>query len=152
MLDTTVAGGVKAGVKPFETIVKEAQEEASLEARYIERNACARGVISHMSVTGRGFRGEQGLVVPDFIYVYDLELPSDTIPKPHDEEVKEFYLLTVREVQAALKTAEFKPDSAMVIIDFLIRHGVITAENEDQYVEICTRLRRRLPFRTGLPR
>ncbi|KXL49224.1 hypothetical protein M433DRAFT_27492 [Acidomyces richmondensis BFW] len=152
MLDTTVAGGVKAGVTPFQTIIQESHEEASLEAKYIERKIYAGGLVSHMSVTGKGFKGEQGLVVPDFIYVYDLELPSDTIPKPHDEEVKEFYRMPVREVQAALKAAEFKPDSAMVIIDFFIRHGIITADNEGQYVEICTRLRRRLPFRTGLPR
>jgi len=149
MLDATVAGGVKSGVSPFQTIVEEADEEASLPEEYIRQHARSRGVISHMSVTGKGFPGEHGLVVPDYIYVYDIELPPDMMPRPHDEEVSAFSLMSIPEVQAALLREEFKPDSAAVLIDFLITHGVITAENEKDYVEISMRLHRRLPFRTG---
>jgi hypothetical protein len=35
------------------------------------------------------------------------------------------------------------------LVDFLIRHGIITPENEPDFVEISMRLHRRLPFRTG---
>jgi len=149
MLDVTVAGGVKSGVPPFETIVEEADEEASLPEDLIRWHARSRGVISHIGVTGKGFPGEQGLVVPDYIYVYDIELPSDIIPKPHDDEVSSFECLKVEEVQAALLREEFKPDSAAVLINFFIIHGILTAENEPDFVEISTRLHRRLPFRTG---
>lgn len=149
MLDATVAGGVKAGVSPFQTIVEEAEEEASLPKELITRSTRSRGVISHMGLTGKGFPGEQGLVVPDYIYVYDIELPPDVIPKPHDDEVDSFSCMTVDQVKAALLKEEFKPDSAAVMIDFFIRHGVITAENEPDFVEINMRLHRRLPFRTG---
>ncbi|EME44914.1 hypothetical protein DOTSEDRAFT_52333 [Dothistroma septosporum NZE10] len=149
MLDTTVAGGVQAGVAPFQTIVEEADEEASLPEKLIRELAVSRGVISHMAVTGKGFTGEQGLVVPDYIYVYDMELPADIEPKPHDDEVNAFYCMSVDEVKASLLMEEFKPDSGAVLIDFFIRHGIITAENESNLVEINMRLHRWLPFRTG---
>lgn len=149
MLDATVAGGVKSGVPPFQTIVEEADEEASLPADLVRSLARSRGVISHMGLTGKGFSGEQGLVVPDYIYVYDIELPRDIVPKPHDDEVSAFTCMTVEQVQAALLNEEFKPDSAAVLIDFLIRHGIITADNEPDFVEISMRLHRKLPFRTG---
>jgi hypothetical protein len=44
---------------------------------------------------------------------------------------------------------EFRPDSAAVLVEYLIRHGFITPENEPEFVEINVRLHRRLPFRTG---
>ncbi|KAK5115526.1 hypothetical protein LTR62_001185 [Meristemomyces frigidus] len=149
MLDTTVAGGIKSGASPLRTIVEEADEEASLSSEFVRENVRSRGAISHISLTGRGFPGEQGLAMPDYIYVYDIKLPSDVVPKPHDEEVGEFYCMTVPEVQAALLKQEFKPDSACVLIDFLMRHSVITAENEPDFINITMRLHRRLPFKLG---
>jgi 8-oxo-dGTP pyrophosphatase MutT (NUDIX family) len=115
MLDTTVAGGVKSGVPPFQTIVEEADEEASLPEDLIRQKARCRGVISHMNVTGKDFPGEQGLVTPDYVYVYDIELPDDVVPKPHDDEVSSFTLMSVEELQAALLREELKPDSAAVL-------------------------------------
>lgn len=149
MLDTTVAGGVKSGVPPFQTIVEESDEEASLPEELVRQKAKCRGVISHMNVTGDDFPGEKGLVTPDYVYVYDIELPLDVIPRPHDDEVNSFTLMRVDELKATLLREEFKPDSAAVLIDFLIRHNIITPENERDFVEISMRLHRRLPFRTG---
>lgn len=148
MLDTTVAGGVKSGVPPFQTIIEESYEEASLPESLIHEKARCRGVISHMNVTGKDFPGEQGLVTPDYVYVYDIELPQDLIPKPHDDEVGSFTLMTIEDLKAALLSEEFKPDSAAVLVDFLITHAIITPENEPDFVEISMRLHRRLPFRT----
>lgn len=149
MLDTTVAGGVKSGVPPFQTIVEEAEEEASLPEELIRQKARCRGVISHMNITGEDFPGEKGLVTPDYVYVYDLELAQNVVPKPHDEEVSSFTLMSIEELMAALLREEFKPDSAAVLVDFLVRHGTITPENEPDFVEISMRLHRRLPFRCG---
>lgn len=149
MLDTTVAGGVKAGTSVLETLVDEANEEASLPEDLVRNRAQSRGVITCMSVTGQDFPGEQGLVMPILMYVFDMELPEDVTPKPHDEEVKDFYCMNVGDVQTALLRGEFKPDSAAVLVDFLIRQGIITAENEPRYVEISMHLHRRLPFRTA---
>ncbi|EGP89433.1 uncharacterized protein MYCGRDRAFT_38554, partial [Zymoseptoria tritici IPO323] len=149
LLDSTVAGGVKAGASPLQTVVEEANEEASLPEELVCRCARSRGVVSHMGLTGKGFAGEQGLVEPNYMYVYDLELPADIVPRPHDDEVEAFHCMSVEEVQTALLAEAFKPDSAAVMVDFLIRHGFITPENEPDFVEISMRLHRTLPFRTG---
>lgn len=147
LLDTTVAGGVKAGAPPFLTIVEEAGEEASLPEETVLERVRATGVITIMGVTGPNFPGEQGLVWPDVMYTYEMEVPETIIPKPRDDEVKEFYCMSVQEVQAALLRHDFKPDSAAVLVAFLMRHSIITPENEPDYVEISLHLHRRLPFK-----
>jgi hypothetical protein len=146
-LDVTVGGGIKSGDTPFDTIIEEADEEASLPEGLVRKQARSRGVISHMSTTGPDFRGEKGLVVSDYIYVYDIELPSDVVPRPHDDEVQGFQCLTIEELQAALLRNEFKTDSAAVLVYFMILHGIITPENEKDFAEINMRLHRRLPFK-----
>ncbi|KXT17522.1 hypothetical protein AC579_3229 [Pseudocercospora musae] len=149
MLDSTVAGGVKSGVPPMQTIIEESDEEASLPEELIRKHARCRGVVSHMSLTGPLFPGEKGLVCPDYVYVYDIELPLNIVPKPQDDEVSGFTSMTVEEVSRAMLNGEFKPDAAAVIVEFFIRHGIVTPENEPNFVEINMRLHRRLPFRTG---
>ncbi|KAI7165550.1 hypothetical protein D0869_09967 [Hortaea werneckii] len=147
MLDNTVAGGVKAGAAPLETLIREADEEASLPEDLVRRLVRARGVLTCMQTTGPEFKGEKGLVLPDVNYVYDMELPEGVVPKPHDEEVKDYYCMSVSDVQTALLNREFKEGPALVVIDFLMRHNIITPETEPDYVDISMHLHRRLPFR-----
>lgn len=148
-LDTTVAGGVPAHQSPFENIIQEADEEASLPADLIKRDVRAAGVLTYMSVFDAEANGNEGRVVGDTVFVYDLEVGRDVVPVPKDGEVKEFSLMSVGEVKEALARGEFKTNSAVVMIDFFVRHGIITAENEKDYVEIVTRMHRRLPFPTS---
>ena len=85
-------------------------------------------------------------IQPECQYVYDLEIPRGVIPKPNDSEVQEFYLLTVEEVQEHMANGEFKPNCALLVLDFFIRHGILTAENESNFEEIQRRLHRNLDF------
>ncbi|CAJ2512918.1 Uu.00g010370.m01.CDS01 [Anthostomella pinea] len=148
-LDTSVAGGVRAEESPFECIVHEADEEASLPASLVRGHAKACGAVTYVSSSGAGSGGEMGLVVPDVLYVYDLEVGEDVVLKPQDDEVEEFYLLDVRQVKEALLREEFKTNCAPVMIDFFVRHGIITDDNEADYLEIVTRLHRPLPVPTS---
>ncbi|KAI0599408.1 NUDIX hydrolase domain-like protein [Biscogniauxia sp. FL1348] len=147
-LDTSVAGGVRADESPFECIVHEADEEASLPESLVRRHARAAGAVTYVCASGAGSGGEHGLVVPDVLYVYDLEVAPDVILRPRDDEVQEFQLWTVPQVREALLRGEFKTNCASVMIDFLVRHGLITAENESDFLEILTRLHRPLPVPT----
>jgi 8-oxo-dGTP pyrophosphatase MutT (NUDIX family) len=148
-LDTTVAGGVTAGEGPFECIVREAAEEASLDEELVRENTKAVGCISYVSHKDAPGGSEKGLISPELIYVFDLELPAGVICKQNDDEVKEFYLMGVEEVKEKMKRGEFKTNSACVMIDFFVRHGVITPEGERDFAEIVARLHRRLPLPTG---
>ncbi|KAJ5194813.1 uncharacterized protein N7498_008251 [Penicillium cinerascens] len=149
MLDNTVAGGMCTGEKPFECIVREAMEEASLPEDDIRPKITARGCVTYHHVRDPRAGGETGLLQPEVEYVYDLKLDASVVPRPGDNEVEEFKLLSIPEVQEALARGEFKPNCAVIIIDFFIRHGLLTAENEPDYLDIVARLHRRLEYPTA---
>ncbi|KAF2103210.1 thiamine pyrophosphokinase [Rhizodiscina lignyota] len=148
MLDNTVAGGTATGEGFFESLVRECDEEASLPEELVRSKAKQCGTVTYFYIRNATAGGETGLFQPECQNVYDLELPSDgsVVPKPNDDEVEEFYHWSVSEVREALGKREFKPNCALVILDFLIRHGLITVEDERDYLEITTRLHRRLEF------
>lgn len=147
MLDNTVAGGLGFPHGIYETAVKECGEEAGLSESYVESRLKAVGVISY------NYRHEyddgsdvSGLFQPEVEYLYDLEMDEDTIPAPADGEVQEFNLMTVEQVKKELFAGTFKPNTALVQIDFFIRHGIITPENEPSYMDLLVRTHRRLDY------
>jgi 8-oxo-dGTP pyrophosphatase MutT (NUDIX family) len=149
MLDNTVGGGIVTGEEPFECLVREATEEASLPEDLVRANAKSCGCVTYFYVRDARAGGETGLLQPECEYVYDLQLDSDVILKPCDAEVEDFYLWTTDEVKVALSKGEFKPTCAIVLLDFFIRHGIITPENEKDYLEIVARIHRRHEFPTA---
>ncbi|MCJ1229013.1 hypothetical protein MMC12_005677 [Toensbergia leucococca] len=147
-LDNTVAGGISLGEKPFECLVREAAEEASFSEEMVRRSAKAVGIVSYFYVRDARAGGETGLLQPEVQYVYDLEVDIEVVPKPGDNEVEQFYLWTIKEVMLALAEGQFKPNCAVVLLDFFVRHGILTAENEKYYIDIVARIHRALPFPT----
>ncbi|UNI16077.1 hypothetical protein JDV02_002550 [Purpureocillium takamizusanense] len=162
MLDSTVAGGVKASDTPWECIVAEAGEEASLPRELLlPPLTAARGdrgdgqspplqLLAAGTVTLANRNPRTGLFHGEVLYVYDMEMPTTVRPRPNpdDGEVDEFVLMGCAEVRERMGRGEFKPNVCAVLIDFMVRHGVVTPEGEPDYVEICARLRRRLPMPT----
>lgn len=146
MLDNSVAGGMATGEEPFVCMVREAAEEASLPEEVVQSKATAHGTITYIHIRDEKAGGESGLIQPEVEYIYDLELPADVTPKPSDGEVEQFYLWTVEEVQEHMAKGEFKPNCGVVMLDFFIRHGILTKENEKDYDEIKRRIHRKLEF------
>ena len=123
-LDQLVAGGLPHGVDLSENLVKECAEEAGMPEALASR-ARPVGVLTYNHVAKRGFR-------PDVLYCYDMELPADFAPHNTDGEVEEFLLLSLEEVARIVReTDEFKLNCNLVIIDFLVRHGVIGPDHPD---------------------
>lgn len=147
MLDNTVAGGIATGESPFECIVREAGEEASLPEELVRKDVKAVGTVTYFHIRDRRAGGETKLLQPEVQYIYDLELAECVEPQPSDDEVEAFELMTVDEAQVALRDGEFKPNCAVVLLDFFVRHGILTSDDEG-YVEIVARLHRRLEFPT----
>lgn len=146
MLDNTVGGAIVAGETPGECMLREAREEASLPEGWMRGAARSVGAISYFYIRDARAGGEVGLLQPATHHLYDIELPARMVPKPADGEVQEFYLWSVTETMAALREGRFKPNSAVAWIDFLIRHGYVTAENEPDYLELVSRIHRRIHF------
>ncbi|SZF05155.1 unnamed protein product [Blumeria hordei] len=146
MLDNTVAGGIATGELPLESLVREANEEAGLEEFLVRKHAKAWGTVSYIYIRDARAGGEVGLIQPECQYVYDIELPGKVIPVPVDGEVEQFYLWSVAEVQAALTRGEFKPNCALVMLDFFLRWSILTQDNGT-----CSEIRRRIHRKLEFP-
>lgn len=137
MLDNMVAGGQPAGLGFLENMIKECAEEAAIPAP-LARHLKPVGTISYLYETNEGLK-------PDVMVNYDLELPADFVPQCADGEVERFELLPLDEVAKIVRGSfDFKFNCALVIIDFLIRHGFLTADNEPEYCQLTTGLHRNI--------
>jgi len=130
LLDNMVAGGQPIGVGLMENVVKECAEEADVPAD-LAGQARAVGAISYCHQLDDGLK-------PDQQFCYDLELPADFEPRNTDGEVEGFELWPIEQVAARVReTFDFKFNCNLVVIDFLIRHGLIDADGEPDYTALC---------------
>jgi isopentenyldiphosphate isomerase len=137
MLDNMVAGGQPAGLGFLENMIKECAEEADIPAD-LAANLTPVGTVSYLHENKAGIK-------PDIMVNYDLELPADFVPNNADGEVERFELMPITDVAEIVKNSfDFKFNCALVIIDFLIRHGIITADNEPDYCKLANGLHREI--------
>jgi isopentenyldiphosphate isomerase len=133
MLDNTVAGGQPFGLTLVDNLIKECKEEAAIPEA-LARQAVPVGAITYCAE-------EDGGLKPDVQFCYDLELPRDFTPHNTDGEIHEFYRWPIERVAEIVRdTREFKFNCNLVVIDFLVRHGIIPPDHPD-YVEIVKGLR-----------
>ena len=89
-------------------------------------------------------RGTGWALKRDVLYTFDLRCPEDFVPRPVDGEVESFRLVPVAEVgemvARQLDEELFKPNVAVIIIDFLVRHG-FTSPDDDGFLELLAELR-----------
>lgn len=145
-LGVTVGGSLPAGETPYQCLIREAHEEAWLDPRLVESHAISVGTISYVtsSETKTTSGGESGLIRAEIQYIYDMKVGKDVFPTPNDMEASSIELFSVNEIKRALDDGEFTPANACLILDFFIRHGLVTFENEPRYNEIISRLHRPL--------
>ncbi|MGE5505465.1 MAG: DUF4743 domain-containing protein [Actinomycetota bacterium] len=134
-LDNMIAGGQPAGLGLLDNLVKEAHEEADVPEA-LARTARPVGLVSYV------MEDEWGLK-PDTMFCFDLELPADFTPHPRDGEAEHFVRMPVAEVARLVRdTDQFKFNVNLVILDFLIRRGVLTPDTDPDYAAICQGLRK----------
>ncbi len=118
-LDHIVAGGVPAGMTPFQTLIKEAAEEAAIPA-------ALAGTAVKVAEIGYAMERAEGLR-RDLLHCYDLYLPEDFVPHPTDGEVEAFYLWPIeRLVETVRRTDDFKFNVNLVLIDLFRRTGLLS--------------------------
>ena len=135
-LDNLVAGGIGNGYGIAETLVKEADEEGGIPPELIRR-AVPAGAVSYRMETELGIRD-------DVLFVYDLELPAEFVPKNGDGEIVHFELMPAERVIERVRTTDdFKFNVNLVILDFALRHGLIPVHHPE-YLDIASGLHRPL--------
>ncbi len=117
-LDHLAAGGVSAGMTAWETLAKEAEEEAALPG-----HLAARAV--HVASIDYAMERPEGLR-RDRLQCYDIDLPEDFVPLAADGEVAAFELWPImRAVETVRDTDDFKFNVNLVLIDLFSRLKLI---------------------------
>ncbi|WP_245584070.1 NUDIX hydrolase [Rubritepida flocculans] len=123
-LDNLVGGGVSAGLTPEATLLKEAEEEASIPPALAAR-ARRVGRVSYVLTLPEGLRR-------DVLHLFDLELPEDFTPAPHDDEVERFELWPARRLLECVRETEaVKFNVNLVLIDLFLREGLIPPDSAE---------------------
>jgi hypothetical protein len=135
-LDNLVAGGVGNGHGLDDTLLKEGEEEASIPTGLTKRSLPV-GAVSYRMETELGIRD-------DVLFVYDLEMPTDFVPKNRDGEIVHFELMPASSVLERVRaTNQFKFNVNLVILDFAVRHGLLRPD-DPEYLDVATGLHRPL--------
>jgi 8-oxo-dGTP pyrophosphatase MutT (NUDIX family) len=133
-LDNLVAGGIGNGHGVVDTLIKEAEEEASIPPSLM-RTATPAGAVSYRMENRLGIRD-------DVLFVYDIKTPAGFEPKCNDGEIAEFTLMPATAVLERVRdTEDFKFNVNLVILDFAVRHGLLRPDDAE-YLEIVTGLHR----------
>ena len=119
--DHIVAGGTPAGHSAWQTLIKEAAEEAAIpQAIAIEARLVF--TINYAMERPEGLRR-------DLLQCYDLEVPEDFTPVPDDGEVERFELWPIGRVFETVRDTDlFKFNVSVVLIDLFLREGLIEGE------------------------
>jgi isopentenyldiphosphate isomerase len=138
--DSTVAGVIRSGEQPIDCMLRKIDAEASISAEYTKANIVSCGTISYqMSITSTGNPGCQHIIS----YLYEMEFKEGLVPRPGNDEVSKFTLMTQEDVMRALADGDFVANRAMVWLAYFIRHGILTPENEPNYFEIWQGLQKK---------
>ena len=134
-LDQMVAGGMTAYQSPQQVMKRECQEEAGVPMTLAE-------TLKSVGLVTLCHHNSKGQLRREILYTYDLELPETFQPCNQDGEVEEFQLMSTAEVvRLVAETDEIKTNCNLVVLDFLVRHGVLRAD-QAYYAELVEGLRR----------
>jgi 8-oxo-dGTP pyrophosphatase MutT (NUDIX family) len=131
-LDHLFAGGIAAGMDAEGTLVKEAAEEAGLSREIVDQAVYA-GSLRYTTRRPEGLRRDR-------IHCYDLVLPEEVEPVATDGEVEAFELWPIAYVIETLRETDgFKFNVALVLIDFLLRWGLLPDNEETRELDAIFR-------------
>ncbi|KAF4978095.1 hypothetical protein FZEAL_5485 [Fusarium zealandicum] len=168
MLDQVVAGGmdlvdqISGVLSPCVTLKREAEEEAGLlldldtKETFMDDEDGRRRLVGSVeqapAITFYDFKGHdagcgnQGHLEPGVRFVYDLRVETSFRPRTEEQSIERFDTFAVDEVKQSLRDKRWKPNCGLVMLDFLVRKGLVTEENDDRFRDITLGLRRSLPF------
>ena len=133
-LDQMVAGGMTAYQSPQQVMKRECQEEAGVPMTLAE-------TLKSVGLVTLCHHNSKGQLRREIIYTYDLELPETFQPCNQDGEVEEFQLMPIAEVMRLVaETDDIKINCNLVVLDFLVRHSVLHAD-QACYAELVKGLR-----------
>lgn len=118
IMDNMVVAGQTPGGNCKEKLIQKALAKANIPV-HMAQKAVSCGHVSYEQCNGLKMKR-------DVIYCYDLELPPDFLPFNNDGDIEDFKLVSLADVAKLVCTpGQYKLNSALVVMDFLFRHGHI---------------------------
>ena len=136
MLDVTVTECVRAHKKPWDSIVEEAEEEASFTKKQLREYATEIEALTYYRRIP-----ETGRLIFSIMYSYDILLLEGVEPVPSLTEVTKFQRISTQEVIGAIERGEFRYGCNPLFVDFFIRYKIIPEDDD-----LVRRLYRPLPI------
>jgi 8-oxo-dGTP pyrophosphatase MutT (NUDIX family) len=112
---------VPFGQSPWQSLLREAWEEAGLDAAVMQHATCGRTVRLARDVA----EGHQH----EWLYVWDLELPAATLPANQDGEVAGFRLLPLADALQVATGGAMTVDASLVTLDFVLRRALLPSDD-----------------------
>ncbi|KAF4813010.1 hypotheticall protein [Colletotrichum tropicale] len=152
LLDQAAAGGFTPSHKTIlECIEKEKKQESKGYPRHwreLIRQSPEIPTIQFFDVRDeRWEKGYAGLPEPGIRKAYDLRVNDEKIK---GKEGQTFTLMGIDEIRESLLHGRWKPNSALVMIDFMIRHGLIENKIEKAEITRLLKLDRERQFGFGI--
>ena len=142
--DQLVAGGLSNGLSPFDCLVKECSEEADCGEAALKAHAAHR-LVSAGTITYWNWLPALGLY-PERQFIFDWNMGDVATcfePRNADGEVSAFHAMAHPDILDHVLAGRFKPNCAMVVIDYWLRHGFLDP-SEPHYSALLESLHRPL--------
>jgi len=141
-LDALAAGGLAAGMLPVQAMINECAEEAGIQRDLV------KGLKAVSAVGYTGFNDDMWGLKRDQLFCFDLELPPEFKPLPVDGEMDGFEKIQISDLITMLAMPVrdddsdnlWKPNVGVVLIDFLVRHGFVDAD-DPSFLDLVDALR-----------
>jgi 8-oxo-dGTP pyrophosphatase MutT (NUDIX family) len=120
-LDNLVGGGVPLGQTPRQALIREAWEEAGIDAVTAARATPGRVIEIKRALPDCAGHGLQW----EWLFAFDLLLDPSFVPRNQDGEVAALRLVPIDEAIALAAGAAMTVDAALVTLDFALRHRLL---------------------------
>ncbi|MEJ0002679.1 MAG: DUF4743 domain-containing protein [Pararobbsia sp.] len=130
MLDNLVGGGIGWGYSVEETLYKECWEESGIPGE-LARQAVRGGTLFVLQEIEEGTQAEQ-------LFIFDLELEADFVPRNQDGEVADHRLASIDEVRDWIAGERMTVDASLAALDWMDRRGPV-GESGHAWLDAGTR-------------
>lgn len=138
--DVIVAGAIKINQSPEQAVLEEGAQECALTKYNME-------FVKPVSKLNLVYQNRHGYLSNEIFHVYDFDTKGRFMPQAvYPLEVSHFDYIPFDQLMTLIDNNErFKAQPAFMIVDFLIRHQLITQSHKD-YNEIVKHLSNPYPF------
>ena len=114
-------------------MAKEAGEEVEIDTDLVIERAVSIGYLFQMT-----YNPDMTCMKQSLYHALDMQVDWETfVPWPTDGEVSVFKLCYANQLKYEMRHSDrLCPAMILVVANFLIRHGVITSDNEPDYTQI----------------